>query len=121
MLRGIRQTAMTQNFGISKATPVIGNFSDITKSYTDGDFTLIASSISTGQFTYSSSNPLVATVSGNMVHIVGTGTTTLTADQGFDANYSQASKQATLTVSSVNQSISFGALTAKTYGDATLI
>ena len=43
---------------------------------------------STGAFTYSSSNTSVATVSGNVVTIVGAGTSTITATQAADENYS---------------------------------
>ena len=111
-------TTESQSLIITKAVPVISNFGDLTKNFSDADFTLNATSVSTGLFTYSSSNPLVATVSGNTVHIVGTGTTVLTADQDFDANYGTATINANLSVVSVNQSISFGALTTKTYGDA---
>ncbi len=49
---------------------------------------------------YTSSNPAVATISGTIVTIVGVGTTTITASQVGDGNYSAASPvPQTLTVS----------------------
>ena len=53
---------------------------------------------STGAFTYSSSNTSVATISDNVITIVGAGTSTITATQAADANYSQSIITTTLTV-----------------------
>jgi len=111
-------TSEAQSLEITKATAVIGDFGDLTKNFSDADFTLNATSVSTGLFTYSSSDTSVATVSGNTVHIVGAGTAVLTAVQGFDDNYAQATKTANLIVGATNQTITFGALTEQTYGDA---
>jgi hypothetical protein len=62
-------------------------------------FNLSATATSGLAVSYSSSNPAVATISGTTVTIVGAGTTTITASQGGDANYSAASSVAqTLTV-----------------------
>ncbi|WP_171805052.1 MBG domain-containing protein [Paludibacter propionicigenes] len=110
-------TDATQTLTVGKATPMITNFYDLTKNYGDASFTLNASSSSTGSFTYNSSDTSVASIIGNIVTIVGTGTTTLTANQGFDDNYAAVSTTATLIVGVNTQSISFGALTTKTYGD----
>jgi len=107
-----------QTLTVSKATPLISNFGNLSKNYGDASFALSASSTSTGTFTYSSSNLSVATVSGNTVTIVGSGTTTLTATQSSDNNYLGGSATATLTVGAVSQTITFGSLAPKTYGDA---
>ncbi|MFM7710450.1 MAG: hypothetical protein ACKO5C_05995, partial [Ferruginibacter sp.] len=62
--------------------PTISNFNVPGKYLGDPNFTLpTPTSNSTGAFTYSSSNTAVATVSGNVVTIVGVGSTTITASQ----------------------------------------
>ncbi len=48
--------------------------------------------------TYTSSNPSVATIVNGMIHIVGKGTTTITATQAGDATYNSAQLSQTLTV-----------------------
>ena len=88
---------------ISTGTPPsISNFSDINRTYYDSSFNVAApNSNSSGTFSYSSSNAAVATVSGTTVTIIGSGTTSITANQGPDASYTSGSITATLTVSSV--------------------
>ena len=54
---------------------------------------------STGAFSYTSSDPTVATISGNVVTIVGAGTTVITANQASAGSYSKGSISATLVVS----------------------
>ena len=107
-----------QTLTVSKATPLISNFINISKNYGDASFALSASSNSTGTFIFSSSNSSVATISGNTVTIVGAGTTTLTATLSSDNNYLGGSATATLSVGTSGQSITFGSLVPKTYGDA---
>ncbi len=109
---------VTRSLTIKKAGIVIGNFASLEKTYGDAAFTLAASSVSTGQFSYSSSNPAVATVSGNTVTITGAGTAELTVVQAEDANYAQSTATVSLKVLQADQTISFGALTAKTYADS---
>lgn len=55
-----------------------------------GTFTLTATSSSGLPITYTSSDPAVATVSGNVVTIIGLGTTVITASQPGNANYTAA-------------------------------
>lgn len=63
-------------------------------------FTITApTSNSTGAFTYSSSDSSVAIISGNIVTIVGAGTTVITANQAAAGSYSSGSASATLVVS----------------------
>jgi hypothetical protein len=71
---------------------------DINKELGDADFTVTATSDSPGTITYGSSNPAVATISGNTVHIVGAGTATITANQAASGLYNPGSTTATLTV-----------------------
>lgn len=94
-----------------------GALSDVT--YGDPDFNLSASATSGLPVTFYSSNPLVATVSGNTVTIVGAGTTTITATQEGDANwYSAANVPQSLTVNKADQTITFEALASKLDNDA---
>lgn len=67
------------DFTITPATPSFG-WSDVTKLSTDPDWTLTAPSSSTpGTFTYSSGDTSVVTINGSTAHIVGAGTTVITA------------------------------------------
>ncbi len=54
------------------------------------DFVLGATSDAGLTITYISSNPAVATIEGNTVHVVGGGTTTITASQPGDEHYAAA-------------------------------
>jgi autotransporter-associated beta strand protein len=65
----------------------------------DGGFLLAATASSGLTVSYTSSDPLVAIVSGNSVTIVGAGTTAITASQGGDGNFNPAAEVTqTLTV-----------------------
>ncbi len=91
------------------------------KSFNDGTFTLGATASSGLPVSYGSSNTAVATVSGNLVTIVGVGATTITASQAGNGNHLPATNvPQTLTVSQASQTITFGALLAQTYGNPTL-
>jgi hypothetical protein len=79
--------------------PTLGNFPAITKTVGDEPFTLTApSSDGPGAFSYTSSNAAVATIAGNVVTIVGAGTSTITANQAASGSYNASSTSATLTV-----------------------
>jgi hypothetical protein len=68
---------------------------------------------------YASSNPSVATISGSTLTVTGSGTTTITASQEGNNNYNAATAVTQgLTVGKASQSITFGALASKTFGDA---
>ncbi|GHN02078.1 hypothetical protein WSM22_35670 [Cytophagales bacterium WSM2-2] len=89
------------------------------KTFGDPAFSPGATSSSGLAVTYTSSDPLVATVSGNQVTITGAGSTLITASQPGDSNYNPApSVSQTLIVNKKNQSIQFDLLVAKTVGDA---
>ena len=88
------------------------------KTYIDPVFDLTATASSGLPVTYESSNTDVALVSGNMVSIVGIGTTTITAKQDGNGNFNPApSIEQPLTVNKSDQSIMFGALGSKTFVD----
>jgi hypothetical protein len=80
----------TLNFTIAQGSQTITFGALPVKTTTDPDFVLTATVNSPLTITYTSSNPAVATVSGNTVHIVGAGTTNITASQAGNANYSAA-------------------------------
>ena len=73
--------------------PLLSAFTIASKATGDADFAITApTSTSTGAFTYTSSNTAVATiVNGNSIHIVGIGTTTITATQAAAGSYTSGS------------------------------
>ncbi|RAR72939.1 Ig-like domain-containing protein, partial [Flavobacterium aciduliphilum] len=91
---------------VTSVAPALSNFTIPNKNTSDSDFSITApTSTSPGSFTYSSSNTDVATIiSGNMIHIVGAGTTTITATQAASGNYLSGSITASLVVSQLAQS-----------------
>ena len=79
---------------ISTATPTLTFNALPMKAYGDVDFAPGATSNNTGTpITYTSSNTSVATIVSNKIHIVGVGTTIITASQAAGANYSAATGQ----------------------------
>ncbi|NBC83407.1 MAG: T9SS type A sorting domain-containing protein [Bacteroidetes bacterium] len=88
------------------------------KTYGDADYTISASASSGLSVSFSSSDPSVATVSGNTITVVGAGTTTITASQAGDDDYYAAPEvdrdliveKKTLTATPEDKT--------KTYGDA---
>ena len=88
------------------------------KIYGDTDFNLGATASSGLIVSYSTDNPAVATISGATVHIAGAGTTVITASQaGNNLYYSAVDVTASLTVNKADQTITFGELVPRTYGD----
>ncbi|MDE5608144.1 MAG: hypothetical protein K2I64_04330 [Muribaculaceae bacterium] len=88
------------------------------KTYGDADFTLPEVTDKGLKIVYQSSNPKVATVTGNNVHITGAGETTITANQIGSADYLEAAYVSRkLVVNKRRQTITFPEPAAKTYGD----
>ena len=86
-------------FWKSSNVPTITGFSMPTKVVGDAPFTITPpTSNSTGAFTYTSSDPTVATITGNTVTVVGGGTSLITANQAAAGTYVAGSASATLTV-----------------------
>jgi gliding motility-associated-like protein len=107
---------------VNKIAPTIGSMSAISKTFGDANFTIIPPSTnSTGAFAYTSSDTNVATISGDLVSIVGAGTATISVDQATDSNYLAAATSVSLTVNKAP--VVFGTTTAitKNYGDADFI
>ena len=95
----------------------------------DADFNLSAVSkrvdnnATTGlTITYTSSNPAVASISGNTVSIHGTGVATIRASQGGNDNYNPASfVERDLTINKVPQTISFNPISGKLLSKGTFV
>lgn len=79
-----------------------GEFAAISKKETDADFKLVApSSKSPAAFTFSIDNPGVATISGDVITIVGPGKATITASQPELGSFGPSHGTTTLTVEAV--------------------
>ena len=110
---------VTQSLTVSKADQTLTFGALNSKTFGDAPFALTANASSGLSISYVSSNPTVATVSGSTVTIVGVGTTNITASQAGDAAYNAAPNVTqSLTVSKADQTLTFGALNSKTFGDA---
>jgi len=89
------------------------------KTYGDSDFTVSASASSALATSFSILSGSPATISGTTVHITGLGSVTVRASQAGDGNYNAAPNvDQIFTVNKANQTITFSALTNKTYGNA---
>src|SRR5439155_1671606 len=115
-------TQPTQSVAVGQASQTI-TFTSIAPSnavYNGLTYAVAATGGASGNsVTFGSSTLPVCTVSGSTVTFVGAGTCTVTANQTGNVNYA-AAPQATqsFTVAKADQTISFGALTGKTFGDA---
>ena len=83
-------TSVVQTLTVSRASQAITFDPLPAVTYGDASFNLTASASSGLAVNYISSNPLVATVSGSTVTLVGVGSTTITASQTGDANHNAA-------------------------------
>lgn len=82
-----------------------------TATYGDSNFNLNSTSSSGLPVTYTSSDTGVASISGNIVTIVGAGTSVITAKQNGNTNYNPANDiSETLAVAKANQTITFNPL-----------
>lgn len=111
-------TAVAQNLSVNKGIQIITFPLIAPKTPVDIDFDPGSTSNSGLQTVYTSSNPAVATIIGRLVHIVGIGTTQITASQAGDANYEPASVSRTLNVASLVQVIDFPPIANAATGDA---
>jgi uncharacterized repeat protein (TIGR03803 family) len=107
-----------QTLEVLKAAQAITFASIPDKTPSSAPFDLEATASSGLPVTYLSSDPSVATVSGSTVTIVGVGTTTILAEQFGDNNYEEAVSVPRSLVVKSDQTITFGALPDKTFGDA---
>lgn len=97
--------------GAQTLNPEFGDFNPIQKNSFDDSFEITPpSSDSDGEFTFTSSNPLVATISGSTVQIINPGETTITAIQAASGEFFSGSISTTLTVAHILVTNSFGAI-----------
>ncbi|TSE10214.1 MBG domain-containing protein [Aquimarina algiphila] len=106
-------TFVPGNLTITNLIPqaiTFGALSD--RTFGDADFALTATGGASGNpVTYVSSNTAVATISGNIITIVGAGSTTITASQMGNSTYADAiDVQQILTVNKGDQTITFASL-----------
>ncbi|HEY5824292.1 MAG TPA: T9SS type A sorting domain-containing protein, partial [Cyclobacteriaceae bacterium] len=88
------------------------------KTFGDDAFNLSAVSNLGLEITYSSSDPSVASINGNVVTIKGGGSTTITASQAGNRLHAKATdKTQVLTVAKANQSINFLSINEKSFSD----
>jgi len=112
-------TTVTQALTVVKNSQIITFNTLPGKTMGDADFEGGATSTSGLPASYASSDPSVATIVGGKIHLVGAGTTIITASQAGNAEYlAAASATQTLTVNKKAQNITFAALADKTVGDA---
>jgi len=111
-------TPASQLLTVSKGSQTI-TFSALPEvTYGDPDLNPGATSSSSLAVTYTSSDPLVAVISGNMIHITGAGITTITANQPGNDDYDPApAVQRLLTIHKADQSVSFSSISEHIYGD----
>jgi hypothetical protein len=87
------------------------------KTFGDADFPVSATASS--GFTVSFIASGQCTISANSVHLTGAGSCTITAKQGGDSNFNAAADvPQSFSIAKSNQTITFTALTNKTFGDA---
>jgi len=113
---------ITSSFQVDKANPSITGFSIPTKTYGATPFTITQpTSNSSGSFSYSSSNTSVATISGNIITIVGPGTATITATQATSSNYNVGTQTASFQVEKITPSITSFSLPTRRFGTSPFI
>ncbi|AKC83015.1 hypothetical protein IMCC26134_09920 [Verrucomicrobia bacterium IMCC26134] len=110
-------TPVERSFTAAQAAQTLTFAPLVDKAFGDAAFALSASSTSSLTPTFTIvSGP--ATLSGSSLSITGTGTVTVRAAQAGDANYSAASPvDQSFNVGQASQTISFAALSNKTFGD----
>ena len=110
---------ISTTFTVNPITTVLSNFSIQSKALGDATFSLVPPTTnSDGAFTYTSSKSSVATIDGDMVTIVGGGTSTITAVQASTTNYTSATITGVFGVSSLTTALSFFTVPEKAVGDA---
>jgi photosystem II stability/assembly factor-like uncharacterized protein len=112
-------TPVFQTLSVNRKNQTIAFASLTNKTFGDAAFDLAASASSNQGVTFTSSNSLIASISGSRVTILAAGSVQITANQIGNGNfYSAPSVVQTLTINKNSQAITFAALAGKTYGDA---
>src|SRR6185295_14293543 len=113
-------TNVLQSFTINKANQTITFNALASKTFGDPDFAVNATASSALEVSLGASdNCTVTSPSPGTVHITGAGSCTITASQGGDANFNPATNVSQgFTISKASQTITFVAISTKTFGDA---
>ncbi|HEY3322789.1 MAG TPA: PQQ-binding-like beta-propeller repeat protein, partial [Planctomycetota bacterium] len=108
-----------QSFNVSQASQTITFGSLANRTYGDAPFTVSATGGASGNpVTFAIANG-PATINGSEITLTGAGLLTVRASQAGNANYSAAPDvDQTFNVAQASQTITFGSLANKTYGDA---
>jgi Secretion system C-terminal sorting domain len=116
---GFSTESNTESVAITKVDQTITFNALPAKTFGDASFTLSATSTSGLPVSFISSDATIASISGNTVTILKVGTVNITASQVGDANFNAATSVVQpLTINKANQTTTFSALPAKTFGDA---
>jgi hypothetical protein len=108
---------VARTFAIAKASQTIAFAALPDKTAVDADFGVAATASSGLAVSFAGSGS--CTVNGSTVHLTGPGSCTVTASQPGDASFNAAPAVAqSFSITKANQSIAFGALGGKTFGDA---
>jgi subtilisin family serine protease len=108
---------VSQTFAIAKAAQSISFAALADKTWGDGDFSVAATSSSGLAVSFAAAGD--CSLSGASVHITGAGSCAITASQAGDDNYEPAADVVrSFAIAKANQTIAFGALADKTWGDA---
>ena len=111
---------ISATFTVIEGSPSLANFSVPAKTIGDATFTIVPpTSKSNGDFTYTSSDTAVATVAGDVVTIVGVGSSTITANQASTEVFVSGLITSTLQVNKITTTLTGFDVPAKTFGDAT--
>ncbi len=109
----------TATLTVQALAPTLSGFGNLSQTFGDAPLTLaVPTSNSAGSFSYSSSNPAVATVSGNTLTLAGAGTAVITATQAANGNYTAGTLSATLTVAKGTPTLGSFATLTRTFGDS---
>ena len=105
-----------QSFFISKGSQTITFGALANKNFGDPDFSVSATASSALAVTFAATGN--CTVTGSTVHLTSPGSCTITASQAGDTNYNPAADvPQAFTIAKAAQTITFGALAGKTFGN----
>ncbi len=110
-------TDVSQPFTVAKAAQTITFGALANKTFGDAGFAVSASASSSLAVSFAAAG--ACTVSGSTVTLTGAGSCTITASQPGDSNYNAAPDVSQpFTIAKASQTVTFGALPNKTFGDA---
>ncbi len=110
-------TSVTQTFTVNPASQTITFAQPASAQISTSAVTISATASSGLAVSFASNSTSICTVSGSSVTLVAVGTCSITASQGGNTNYSAATAVTrNFSVTLTSQTITFGALSAVTYG-----